>query len=63
MRKKRRDENVPRQGPGAEPVCLRLASCVRVLYIMQERFHSISPGDFESMFIKAGDREVRKGLR
>ena len=28
----------------------------------QERFHDRSPGDFESMFIKLGGSETRKGL-
>ena len=30
---------------------------------MQERFSNTSPGDFESMFIKAGDSETKEGLR
>ena len=30
---------------------------------MQERFHSASPGDFESTFIKAGDSETKEGLK
>ena len=29
---------------------------------MQERFSNTSPGDFESMFIKAGDSETKEGL-
>ena len=37
--------------------------CVGVLGFMQERFHNPSPGDFEGVFIRAGDRESRKGLR
>ena len=32
------------------------------LDFMQESFHERSPGDFESMFIKAGDSETKKGL-
>ena len=30
---------------------------------MQERFHSASPGDFESTFIKAGDSKTKEGLK
>ena len=29
---------------------------------MQERFHNMSPGAFESMFIKTGDSEKSEGL-
>ena len=32
-----------------------------VLDFVQERFHSMSPGDFESTFIKAGDHETKEG--
>ena len=35
---------------------------VWVLDFMQERFHNTRPGDFESMLVKAGDSETRKGL-
>ena len=34
-----------------------------VLDFMKERFYNTSPSDFESMFIKAGYSETRKGLR
>ena len=49
-------------GPGSEWVCLVPASSVWVLDFMQEKCHNRSPGDFESMFIKAGNSETRKGL-
>ena len=39
------------------------ACSVRVLDFVQERFHNTSPGDFESMFIKAGDSETKEGLK
>ena len=42
-------------------VGLPLAS-LRVLDIVQERFHNASSDDFESTFIKDGDSETRKGL-
>ena len=34
-----------------------------VLDFVQEKFHNTSPGDFESMFIKAGDSETKEGLK
>ena len=34
-----------------------------VLDFMQESVHNISPGDFESTFITAGDSETKEGLR
>ena len=34
-----------------------------VLDFMEQRFHNMSPGDFESVFIKAGDSETKGGLR
>ena len=36
---------------------------VWVLDFVLERFHYMSPGDFESMSVRAGDNEKRKGLR
>ena len=33
-----------------------------VLDFGQGRFHNMSPGDFESTFIKAGDSETKGGL-
>ena len=53
---------VTRQQLGPEWVCLGLACSVCVLELVRERFCNPSPGDFESMFIKAGDSETRKGL-
>ena len=35
---------------------------VWVLDLMQGRFHDMSPGDFEDVLIKAGDRETKEGL-
>ena len=34
-----------------------------VIDFVQERFHNMSPGDFESMCIKAGDSEAKEGLK
>ena len=34
-----------------------------VLDFVWERCHSMGPGDFESIFIKAGDRETKERLR
>ena len=34
-----------------------------VLDFMWERFHDMSSGDLESMFITAGDSETEEGLR
>lgn len=31
--------------------------------LVQARCHSMSPGDFENVFIKAGDREMKGRLR
>lgn len=39
----------------AECVCLGPACCVWVLAFVQERFHHMRPGDFESQLIKAGE--------
>ena len=30
---------------------------------VQERFHNMSPGDFQSMFMKAEDSVTKEGLR
>ena len=35
---------------------------VWVLDFVEERFHNMSPGDFDSIFIKAGDSETREDL-
>ena len=48
---------------GSEQPHLGLAWSAWVLDFMQERFHNMSPGGFESTFIKAGDSETSKGLR
>ena len=45
-----------------EWVCLGSADSMWILDSMQERFHNMSPTDFESMFIKPGDSQT-KGLR
>ena len=50
-------------GTSPEQVCLRPACSVWVLDFMQQRFHNMSPIDFESAFIKAGDSETKEGLR
>ena len=50
------------KGPDPEQVSLGPAGGVCVLDFTQERFQITSPGTFESMFIKAGDRETRKDL-
>ena len=34
-----------------------------VLDFMWERFHDMSSGDLESMFITAGDSETQEGLK
>ena len=52
----------PGQELGLEQVCLRPAYSVWVLDFMQEIFHDMTPGDFESMLTKAEDSETRKGL-
>ena len=36
---------------------------VWVLDFMQERFRHLSPDDFESMFIKAGDSETKERFK
>ena len=38
------------------------ACSVWVPDFVQQRFNNMSPGDFDCMFIKAGDSETRKGL-
>ena len=52
--------------PEGEPSWNRSASgqpvIVWVLAFVQEKFHNISPGDFESTFIKVRHSETRKGL-
>ena len=50
-------------GTGPEQACLRPAYSVWVLDLLQQRFHNRSPGDFESMFIKAGDSKTKEGPR
>ena len=30
--------------------------------LVQERFHNMSPGDYEGVFIKVGESKARKGL-
>ena len=46
-----------------EWVCLGLACSVWVLDYVQERFHTTSPGDFESVFIlKLGAMKQRNDL-
>ena len=40
----------------------RLPAVCGFLTLHRKRFHSTNPGDFESMFIKAGDSKTRKGL-
>ena len=55
-------QGVTGQEPGLEQVCLRLASSLWVLDFVQKRFHNMSPGDFEGMFIKAGGSETKDGL-
>ena len=49
-------------GTGLEWVCFSLDRGVWVLDFMQVRFHNTGPGDFESMFIKAGDSEIMEGV-
>ena len=56
-------QSVTGKGPGLEQVCLGPASSAWALDFMQEIFHNTSPGDFESTFIKAGDSEMKEGLR
>ena len=34
-----------------------------VLDFMEQRFHNMSPGDFESVSIKAGDSEMKERLK
>ena len=46
-----------------EWVCLRMACSVWVLDFPQERFHNMSPGDFDSMLIMAGDSKAQERLR
>lgn len=50
------------RGPSAEWICLWPAGPMWVLDFMLQRAHSMSPGDFKSMFIKAGVSEIKKGL-
>ena len=53
---------LPYREPGPEPVCLGPSGRVWVLDFLQERFHHMSPGDYDDTFIKAGGSETRKGL-
>ena len=46
-----------------EQICLGPASSVWALDLVQERFRNVSPGGFESTFLKAGDIETEEGLR
>ena len=48
--------------PCPEQVCIVPASSVCVLDFLQVEFHNTSPGDYEDVFIKAGDSETRTGL-
>ena len=41
--------------PGPEWVCPGPAGSVWVFDFVKEKFHNMSPGDYENMFIKAGD--------
>lgn len=50
-------------GLGPEPVYLRPINSVWVPDFVQETFHNMNSGDFESTYINAVDREQRKGLR
>ena len=50
---------VARKGQGRPKVGLPRDCSAWVLHFMQERFHNASPGNFESMFIKAGDSETK----
>lgn len=52
-----------RTGASPERVSLRPACRVWVPDCVWERFHNTSPGDFESMFTKAGDGETRERRR
>ena len=54
--------NVTGEGLSLGQVCFRLAGSVWVLDFMQERSHNASPGDFESIFVRAGDGETQEGL-
>ena len=51
------ERNPPQQ------VCLQLADSVWALDFVQESFQNRSPGDFESIFIKAADSETKEGLK
>ena len=53
---------LPDRTPGPERVCPGPAGRVWVLDVMKEKFHSMSPGDYEGMFTEAGDSETRKAL-
>ena len=44
-------------------VSSNVGSQISVLDLMQERFHNMSPSDFESTFIEAGDNETKEGLK
>ena len=48
---------------GLERIRLLPACTVWVLGFVWDRFHNTSPGDFGSIFIKAGDSETKEGLR
>ena len=50
---------LPERGSGSGWVCLRVASSAWILDSVQEEFLKRIPGDFENMFIKAGDAETR----
>ena len=53
---------LPERNP-PQLVCLQLADSVWVLDSVQESFQNRSPGDFESIFIKAADSETKEGLK
>ena len=51
------------KGSGLRQVCPGTVWNAWVLDFTQERFHAMSPGGFQNMFIKAGDSETKKGLK
>ena len=53
---------LPERGPGPRQASIWVASSAWILDSVQEEFLKRIPGDFENMFIKAGDSETQVGL-
>ena len=58
-----RSETCHQKGPGMEVGLPQHGLQCWVLDFVQEIFHDMSPGDFESTFFTVGDSETKEGLQ